>query len=198
MLEHLFGSKTRVKLLRLFFREQDRSFFVRELSRELDVQINAVRRELELLLKLGIIREEHVESKNTLAEAGETLRKYYHINTESMLYSELQALLTKEKLLGQEELVKKLEHSIGDVKVLILTGRFVGDQHTTTDLLIVGEVKPRTLETIIVEFEKDFGFEIRYTIMNEQEFHDRRYVIDKFLFAIFEGEHIKVVNKLGV
>ena len=57
MLEHLFGSTTRVKLLRLFYNNQDRAYFVRELSRVIDIQLNAVRRELANLEELGLVKQ---------------------------------------------------------------------------------------------------------------------------------------------
>jgi predicted transcriptional regulator len=55
MIEQLFGSKTRVKLLQLFMSNPNRSFYVREITRKIDEQINSVRRELANLLSIGII-----------------------------------------------------------------------------------------------------------------------------------------------
>ncbi len=199
MLEQLFGSKTRLKLLRLFFRDPQESFFVREISRQVGVQINAVRRELELLLRLDIIQEkEEKKKKSDKTKAGATLRRYYQLNSDSIIYSELQALLIKDKVIGQKEFIKELEEKTGDVKLLILTGEFTGAQDAPTDLLIAGKIKPRTLLKLVAQYEKDLGFDIRYTIMSEDEFHDRRYVMDKFIYGVFEAEHLKVVNKLGV
>jgi len=202
MLEQLFGSKTRLKILRVFFREANKSFFVREISRQIGSQINAVRRELELLLRLDIIEEKEKTPKQQEAlssgKAGATLRKYYQINPESIIYSEMHALLLKDKIIGQKEFIKELEHKTGDVKLLVMSGKFTGAENAPTDLLIVGNIKPRTLSRLIEMYEKDLGFDIRYTIMNEDEFVDRRYVMDKFLYALFEADHLKVVNKLGI
>src|ERR1700750_519208 len=55
MVEQLFGSKTRVKLLQLFYSNPNRSFYVREITRKIDEQINSVRRELANLLNVGIM-----------------------------------------------------------------------------------------------------------------------------------------------
>ncbi len=197
MLEHLFGSKTRVKVLKLLYRRPDRAFFVRELSREIGVQINAVRRELDLLRELGIINEK-VDAKPTDVEkAGVTLRKYYQLNPESLLYSELQALLTKETIIEQKQFINDLSTKIGDITLLILTGAFTHDVKVETDLLIVGAVKLRALTKLLDQYQKELGFDIRYTLMSEDEFSDRRYVMDKFLFSIFEAEHIKVIDHLS-
>lgn len=199
MLEQLFGSKTRLKLLRTFYREPERAFFVRELSRLVDTQINAIRRELELLLRLDIIVEKgDVKKQEDSLEAGVNLRKYYMLNIESLIYSELQALLLKDKIIGQKEFIKELEEKTGDVKLLLLTGEFTNEHRAPTDMLIVGSIKPRVLTKLIDQYQLDLGFDIRYTIMAEEEFQDRRYVMDKFLYAVFEGEHLKVVNVLGV
>ncbi len=196
MLEHLFGSKTRVKILKVLYRKPERPFFVRELSREIDVQINAVRRELELLLELGIILEKEGMKEADPSQAGSSLRKYYQLNPESTLYSELQALLMKETLIEQKQFIEELTHGIGDVKLLILTGVFTNDTHVETDVLVVGAAKLRSLAKLIEEYEHELGFDIRYTVMTEQEYSDRRYVMDKFLFSIFEAEHLRVVDRI--
>ncbi|MFA7314550.1 MAG: hypothetical protein WC025_01300 [Candidatus Magasanikbacteria bacterium] len=200
MLEQLFGSKTRLKLLRIFYTESERAFFVRELSRLVDVQINAVRRELEILLSMDIVKEKEVkvkEDSNEL-EVGEKLRKYYELNPESIIYSELQALLIKDKVAGQRDFIKEFEKKMSDTRLLVLSGEFTNDKKAPTDLLVVGKIKPRALAKIVEDYEKDFGFNIRYTVMTEEEFMDRRYVMDKFLYALFEADNLKVINKLGV
>ena len=55
MIDALFGSKTRVKLLHLFLNNPGKSFYVREITRIIDEQINSVRRELSNMLEIGII-----------------------------------------------------------------------------------------------------------------------------------------------
>ncbi|PJA89771.1 MAG: hypothetical protein CO137_02505, partial [Candidatus Magasanikbacteria bacterium CG_4_9_14_3_um_filter_32_9] len=78
MLEHLFGSKTRLKLLKTFFREPDNPFFIRELTREIDSHINAVRREISLLVKVGLVEE--IENKTAKSGISTSSRKYYSVN----------------------------------------------------------------------------------------------------------------------
>src|SRR5665213_4525873 len=63
MIEQLFGSKTRVKLLRLFYSNPNRSFYVREITRKIDEQINSVRRELSNLLSIGIITSDATNNR---------------------------------------------------------------------------------------------------------------------------------------
>ncbi len=197
MLEQLFGSKTRLKVLRILYREPDKAFFVRELGRSVGVQINAVRRELELLSAIGLVREIEKEISDP-AESGATLRKYYQLDRSCIIYEELRALLLKEQIMGEQEFIEEIKNKTGQVLLLVLTGQFMQAAEAPTDLLVVGELKARSLSKIIDEYEKAFGFPIRYTTMTEREFGERRYVMDKFLFAIFEAKHIKAVNYLGV
>ena len=55
MLEQLFGSKTRVKLLQLFLNNPKKDYYLRQLAREIKGQLNSVRREVNNLEKIGII-----------------------------------------------------------------------------------------------------------------------------------------------
>lgn len=200
MVEHLFGSKTRFRLLRFFFRSPDRAFFVRELARGLGVQINAVRRELAVLKEIGLITEGKMtgSSNEDSKIAGAGLRKYYRLDRGSLLYPEMQALLMKAQILGEQAFVNRIKQKAGRVRLLLLTGQFTGEADIQSDLLIVGDTKDRTLQNLINEYEKETGFEIRYTVLTEEEFFERRNMMDKFLFSLFEAKKIMVVNELGV
>jgi len=198
MLEYLFGSKTRLKLLRLFFRDPLASFYVRELTRLLDIQINAVRRELELLIQSGLVKEIEQAHPVDSGKAGVNLRKYYALNTESILYPEMHALLIKAQVLGEQKLVNEIQEKGGDIVFFLMTGKFTNEKRAKTDMLLVGKLKEQTIAKIIARYEKEFGFEILYTTMSEQEFFDRRHMMDKFLFSLFEGEHVKVANRLRI
>src|SRR4051812_37894543 len=63
MIDTLFGSKTRVKLLYLFLNNPSRAFYVREITRRVDEQINSVRRELANMLNVGVIKSDSIDNK---------------------------------------------------------------------------------------------------------------------------------------
>src|SRR5476651_212919 len=84
MIEQLFGSKTRVKLLHLFYTNPNRSFYVPEITRKIDEQINSVRRELANLLSIGIISSD--TSNNRL---------YYEVNQDYEFYPPLSKIFGK-------------------------------------------------------------------------------------------------------
>lgn len=197
MLEHLFGSTTRLKLLRLFFGNQERAFFVRELSRITETQLNAVRRELANLEMVGVVKQ--VEFGHSKDEAVGTERsKYYQINTGFFLYDEMGALLEKTQMLEERNFVDVLKKRGGDIKILLLTGFFTNATDISTDILLVGNIKTIAAAKTIRDFEKFLNRSIRYTILDEKEFTERREIGDRFLYSIFENKYISVVNELNV
>ncbi|OGH60526.1 MAG: hypothetical protein A2848_02780 [Candidatus Magasanikbacteria bacterium RIFCSPHIGHO2_01_FULL_50_8] len=199
MLEHLFGSRTRVKLLRIFFREPSKRFFVRELTRLLDVQINAVRRELLNLTRAGIISALTDESLNSFVEVSddphETKRKYYRLNEQSVLHPELQALLLKSHVLGEQSLVTDFLKA-GDVQVLLFTGVFTNTKDAPIDILVVGDIEERTVADIISEFEREHGAQIRYTVLVPRDYLERRQLTDRFLYSVLDAPHQMAINSI--
>jgi len=195
MLEHLFGSKTRVRLLRLFLNNQQEKFFVRELTRKIDAQINAVRNELENLMKMGMIVEANDDPTETGKKAASARqRKYYRINTDSLLYPELRALFLKARVLLEKDFVRRVSQT-GSITYLALTGYFVGAEEAVTDLFIVGRVNRQKLMSVIKDFEREVGRELNFTVMPPQEYKYRRDVTDKFLYSILESKRITVIDK---
>jgi hypothetical protein len=193
MLEHFFGSKTRVKLLYIFFREPERPFFVRELARLIDIQLNAVRRELSNLERFGIVR--HVSpgtmSKHVLLDRS----KYYQLDSGHVLFAELKAFLTKAYVLEQKQVIESILKSAGDVHYCLLTGSFMRIA-APTDMLLVGDLTVPALEKTIAKFEHDSGETLRYTLMDEHEFNERLSCGDVFLTHIFESPHSVIVDKI--
>jgi hypothetical protein len=197
MLEQLFGSKTRVKLLHIFFHSPDRPFYVRELARLAESQLNAVRRELGNLQKVGLIMPVVVDSAEVQEGTGTGRSKYYKLDPSCLLYSELKSLLFKAQILYERELIEMLKAKAGKIKMLLFTGCFTDAKNAETDILLVGEIRPLLVSKLVTEFEKKLGKALRYTIMSEKEFNDRREIGDKFLYSIFEGKHVSAVDEIN-
>lgn len=202
MLEQLFGSRTRTKLLRLFLMHPERAFFIRELTRLIDTQINSVRRELQNLLDCGVIREAADIAPNAdsdgvrSASVDKQPKKFFRANADFILHGELKALFSKSPRLLQNILEQELEN-LGTIDCAVLTGFFVDRDDTPIDLLIVGTVLRSRLAKLIHRFEKDIEREINYTTMTTEEFLYRKSIIDRFLFSILEGKKIVVVDRLA-
>ena len=194
MLEHFFGSKTRLKLLKIFFRSPEQAFYVRELARLAETQLHAIRREISNLERMSLIVQIPIqEAKN--GETGTERSKYYQLHTASFLHAELKALLLKAELMEEKELIEEIKQKGGELKLFILTGLFTEEKEVSTDILLVGKLKPLTIAKLVKRYEAELGKTIRYALMDEKEFKDRREIGDKFLYSVFEAKHILIVNE---
>ncbi len=204
MLDQLFGSKTRVSLLQLFFEHADQAYYVRELTRLVGAQINSVRRELDNLAYLGIVRVIESDKVPVLPEEegvpypkGLNKKKYYQLNRSFVLHDELSSLFAKSHLLLEKELYNEIR-GLGQVNYLVLTGFFTNVDQSSTDMLIVGAVDKQDVAAMVQRFEKKLNREINYTIMSVKEFEYRRQLTDKFIYDILVHPKIVVVDQLGV
>jgi len=188
MLEQLFGSQTRIKLLHVFLSNPEEKYFVRELTRALDSQINAVRRELENLEDLGIIM---------IVEEGEekSRRKFYQSNSKFVLFPELKSIFQKSQFLLEKKFAKAMKR-IGKIYYLALTGSFVGDKNIPIDVLVVGRINKNKFLKILKGFEKDLKREINYTLLEKEEFNYRRSVADRFLYSILDADKIVLIDEI--
>lgn len=180
MIDQLFGSKTRVKLLHMFFNNVGHSFYVREITRKIDEQINSVRRELANMTKIGVVISNGVDNKI-----------YYEVNQEYEYFGALGQMFSDAKfppkvaipvLTWQDKLVRTLPSST----VIVASGALSGSKKTDVDLLVVGPVAPTKLKTFVREFEEGEGRTLNYTSMPESEFKYRLGIRDRFLAAILE------------
>ncbi|HEY5713880.1 MAG TPA: hypothetical protein VIT68_00850 [Candidatus Gracilibacteria bacterium] len=183
LLKKLFGSGARVKLLKQFLNNPEEEFFIRELTRILDEQINSLRRELENLENIGLLKSKERNRK-----------KYYYINSHFNLLAELTSIIRKTDDKHQN-LLKKLE-KLGSIDILILTGSFVDKADGyDLDLFIVGDIKNKEIESFLSE---NFANEIvRHGAMTREDFLYRITLRDKFVQKLFRnGENIVLKNKL--
>ena len=191
MVEQLFGSKTRVKLLQLFYSNPNRSFYVREITRKIDEQINSVRRELANLLSIGIIKSD--TSNNRL---------YYEVNQDYEYYAPLGAMFGGGVMVASAAPAANAEadsiKSLGNVELAFYAGHFTRDDSSGTDLLIVGDVNQSKLNNFISNLESQENCELRYTIISSQEFKYRQQVNDRFLGLAMLAKKQVLVDKKKV
>jgi len=182
MLKALFSSTTRVKLLKTFLLNPEKEFFIRQLTRELDEQINSIRRELDNLKKIGLLR-----SRTKLR------KKYYHVNQNFILFSDLKSIITKS--VSSESNISKSIESMGNVELLILCGSFVEGSKSNIDILVVGDINRDQLEKYLKEELR--RPELKYSIITKENFLYRLNINDRFINDILSDNHSLIaINKL--
>lgn len=194
MIEQLFGSKTRVKLLRLFYSNPNRSFYVREITRKIDEQINSVRRELSNLLSIGIIVSENTNN-----------RLYYEVNQKFEYYKPLQEIFgggvkkttaKKVKTVAGDVSTTDLDlNSVGHIELALYTGQFTRDETAGVDLLVIGDINRNALQKYVDGLEAQEGKSIRYAVMKLPEFQYRQAIKDRFAVAIEQAKKQILVDE---
>ena len=190
MIEQLFGSKTRVKLLQLFYSNPNRSFYVREITRKIDEQINSVRRELANLLNVGIISS---DTNNN--------RLYYEVSQKYEYYKPLKQIFgdgaTPTAVADEDETAddKQLLKALGNVELILFTGQFTRDERSGIDILIVGDVNQTQVGKYVAGLEKAEGKEFKYATLTPAEYRYRVEVNDRFLTMVMQSKTQIVIDK---
>lgn len=183
-LESLFVSKVRIKVLQFFMLNPEARIHMRGLVREIEEEINAVRRELVRLEEIGVVLSEDEVSK-----------KYFQVNKDSPFFHEFQSIFHKSFGLGGRIIQSAPE--IGQVKFALLTEDYLKQTHTgpqKIDLVVVGNIDVPKLTELVEEAEKARDTEIFYTVLSEREFLLKRKRRDPFIVNIILQRHVLLVG----
>lgn len=184
MIDALFGSKTRVKLLHLFMNNPEKSFYVREITRLVDEQINSVRRELSNMLNIGIITSDTSENK-----------LYYSVNRDYEHFVPLRDIFvdsSKRSVSNDANLHSDWQgyfNSISGIRIAIAAGILVRGSTSKVDLLVVGSVAMNKLKKVIALIEQSEGCELSYSVISYEDFYYRLSIRDKFITEILNSKH---------
>jgi DNA-binding transcriptional ArsR family regulator len=184
MLENIFVSKVRVGIISLFLRNPEVPYHVREITRQVGTEINAVRRELKNLSRLGFLKREPRGN-----------RVYFEVKKEFPFYEEFVGMIFKETGFGR----KLLDHLplLGKVKWAFVSRPFAQGSKSSAgaiDLLLVGEVNLAALEKLIKEEEAKRGREVNYTVLGEEELKVRQKRHDTFLQKVLQQPRLTLVG----
>jgi hypothetical protein len=187
ILEQLFESQAKVKLMRFFFRNQVDAFPIRQILKMLRMNSGAVRREIKKLEKIGLV---DLRKKQR--------RLVYALNNNFDFLKELQDLILKSTISSKSELINNVR-KIGNVKLLILGGVFRNNQADEADILIVGDkINQRKATTFLKDLEAEVGRELNCSIMSAKEFNYRYDMYDRFVRDLINENKNILINKLNL
>src|SRR3990167_9120750 len=130
MLDHIIPSKARRKILALFFQSPNDSHYLRKIVRDIGEEVNAVKRELDILSGAKLLHKEKRLNKI-----------FYSLNKSYIYYDEFLRIFAKDLLIS--ELIYKNQSKIGKIKFIVVSVKFVKQIPIKEDeiyLLIVGIV----------------------------------------------------------
>lgn len=183
-LQDLFISRVRVKLLELFFTQTSEMYYVREITRLVHEEINAVRRELDRMVGFGLLKSEQRGN-----------RLYYFLNPRYLYYQELQRLVAKSTGIGKK--FNQLRRKLGTLEFVMFSDLFAagqGGKQGEIDILVIGDVVLSEVDALIKEEQAVRGREINYAVFSLEEFDFRKTRRDPFIMNVLYGGRVMVIG----
>lgn len=185
ILEQLFDSPVKVKLLKLFLRNPEISFALEEIVARAKTDVLASRRQVAKLESIKLITSRFKNKK-----------KLYSINPDFDFYNELKTLVLKSSPASKKKILKRLK-ILGRINLAILSGIFVDAENARVDIMIVGDnIKQNKLSVFMKDLEAEVGKEIDYVVLSTEDFKYRYDMFDRFIKDVLEKPHEKLINKL--
>jgi predicted transcriptional regulator len=182
MLDVIFGSADRVKIIRLFVFNPEKVFDVDAVARRTGVAKIRVKKEIKNLVRIGLCARK---------------ARGFVLNQNFQYISSLDDFLSDTNPNG-EEIVKRMK-GIGKVKFLALAGIFIRNPESRLDILIVGDkIKENALEKAVKSLESCIGKELTFSVFDTEDFKYRLAMRDKLVMDVLDFPHEKIVNKLGI
>lgn len=187
-LEKIFGGAARVKLMRLFLFNPTLYYDTSDIAERSRVEIGRARRELNFLAKVGLVKKS--------SRGGNTV--VWYLNDKFPYLVEFQRLLLQTSLVHKQPIIKKIS-KIGRIKLIVFSGIFKELWDNTIDILVVAEnTKKGTIESVMSSIEADMGKEIKYAILDSEDFKYRLGVGDRLVRDVLDYPHEIVLDKLGL
>ncbi len=177
-------SKTREKILRLFFNDTEKKYYLREIEKILNISVGNVRRELLFLKSAGLFQKE--KSGNQI---------YYFLNKKSPIFEDFKRIVSK--TIGAEAVLKQKLISIKGIKIAFVYGSFAKEKEdalSDMDIFIVGEINEDNFLLSVREAEKILSREINYVIFTEDDLVRELSKKDVFLKDVIGGKKIFLIG----
>lgn len=203
ILERIFGSVAKVKIIKLFLFNRESAFDSAEVALRAQVSIGTARKEINNLFRIGFIKQRSYtkELKQQKNRRVTIVRKRSNGWVLDQKFPHIEAL---EQFLGSvnpfkhKDMIDRLSRA-GKIQLLVIAGVFLKDPEARVDLLVVGDnLKEGMMENIIKTIESEIGKEIRYAIFETSEFKYRHAMFDKLVRDILDYPHEKIINKLNL
>lgn len=191
-LSKLFGGQARVRIMRLFLLNSSTSFEIEEVISRSRVMKSNARKEINALSTMGFIKSKMITKEGSRGAKKKVAA--WSLNTEFKYLASLRDLLIDPTLLLQEDLPAKFK-LVGKIKLMIVSGVFIGNSKSRADVLIVGDkLKKNVLQQVIKSLEAEIGKELDYVVLDTEEFKYRIDMYDKLVCDIIDLPHEKIID----
>lgn len=202
VLSALFGSSARVKILRLFLSNLDTEYTTDEIGTHAKVHPQTVRKELNLLTKIGLLKKvntSRITTKGRGKNKKETTKKVqgYVVDRGFTDLAALRNFILNIAPTDDQGILKKVSGA-GKIKLVVISGVFIQDPDSRVDILVVGDaLKESKLKSAIRDLESHIGRELRFAAFTTPDFTYRLGVYDRLIRDVLDYPHQIIVDKLG-
>ena len=185
MLQALFRSRLRAKLISHLFANPAKRFFARQLEAILNESQGNISRELSRLESLGIILLER-----------EGRQKFYRANEQCPIFPELQGIVLKTS--GLADILRSAICVLGaKVKAAFVYGSMAsgkGEPNSDVDVMVIGGVKFADVVSSLAPAQEALGREINPTVYAPEEFRSKVAAEHHFLTSVLAAPKIFLIG----
>jgi len=193
ILEKIFGSTAKVKILRLFLFHPSTPFDAAMVREKTNARANKVRKILNDLEKIDLIKKKTFEKQGKVRKKKS---KGWVLNQSFEYLKPLQIILIGMNPMKHDDISERFK-GMGRIKALVVSGVFIQDSESRIDILIVGDkLKVKAIKQAIKAMEAEIGKELRYSIFDTEEFSYRLKMYDKLVRDILDFPHETVLDKI--
>lgn len=184
MLDRLFKSKARVKLLSLFLLNPQSEYYGRQLARMTGLPQQNIWAELKSLEKLGLLQSRR-----------EANLRFFKVNTQFPIYEELRSIFLKTDAVG--DFLREDLTAAGEIRAAFIYGSLAkgtDEAGSDIDLFILGDVDRTTLNRRFSSRESALGRNINYKVMSLAEYRKESAAGAPFLKRILSDAKIMIIG----
>lgn len=185
MLQYIIPSKVRRKILELYFHNIEGNYYLREVVRRVGEEVNAVKRELDILHEGKVLLRERRMNK-----------VFYSLNKSYLFFDEFLRIFTKSSVLS--ELIAKNIGKLGKIRYIAVSTKYSRKTQIKEDeiyVLFVGIVVVPEVDTIMNAARREFGWDINYTVMTDDELKFRKKNNDPFIWKFLKQPKVMLVGQ---
>lgn len=184
MLEGLFSSRVRSRLLTVLFLSAENGMNAHELSQRIAENYSAVWRELARLEKLGILSSEKVGNS-----------KVFRVDPLCPIASELRSLVLKTEGFGDR--IRASLAGLSTIRAAFLYGSFASgevDIRSDIDLMVIGELNLAAFSGCITQLETELHRPINYTLITHSEWLEKVKNNDPFVLNVRQSPKVMLIG----
>lgn len=192
ILEKIFGSAARVRLMRAFVYNPDTAIDSKSLAKKTKASLDHVRKELKVLENISLIRRRVATNANGRKVGG------YALNHNFKHLVALREFLLKVSPLSEDAIAKRLGGE-GKAKLVVVSGIFLDNSDARADMLIVSD-RPdeKKLQKVIGDISSEFGRDVSFALLSSADFSYRMSMGDRLIRDIFDFPHRVILDKIGL